>query len=303
MRLGREVDDRVGVRDRLGDLVGVLDAADDQPDVEPVEVLAPAGVGELVEHRDLVAVLGEALAHEVGADEAGSSADQQSHAVTSRRARWARSPSRHGGRTGASPRVVASTEKAGRGGGPAELGGALGLDAAVQPGLGERRDGELEPRAVAAAGDVQRAGQAALGHVDQRRRQVARVGRAADLVVDHGDLVALGAEPAHGVDEVAAVRSEQPRRAHDRGTTAGRRRRRARPRAWNARRPSAGAADRPPGTAPARCRRRRSRSRRARRARRPRRPRPPRGRRRRRSRQSPRPRRPRRRRRRSRRRS
>ena len=80
---------------------------------------------------------------------------------------------------------------------------------------------------------------AALGDLDERGREVAGVRRAADLVVDDGDLVALGAEPQHRVDEVAAVRAEQPRGADDRGAAARPRRRRARRRASSARRPSA----------------------------------------------------------------
>ena len=47
------------------------------------EVLLAAGVGELVEDDDLVAVLGDALADEVRADEAGSAADEQLHWRTS----------------------------------------------------------------------------------------------------------------------------------------------------------------------------------------------------------------------------
>ena len=47
---------------------------------EVVEVLLAPGVGELVEHRHLVAVLEQALAHEGRADEAGAAADEQFHA-------------------------------------------------------------------------------------------------------------------------------------------------------------------------------------------------------------------------------
>ncbi len=46
---------------------------------EVVEVLLATGVGELVEHDNLVAALTQAHAHEVGADEAGTTADKQSH--------------------------------------------------------------------------------------------------------------------------------------------------------------------------------------------------------------------------------
>ena len=68
------------------DGVGVLDPAVDELDVEVLEVLAPAGVGELVEDDDLVAVLAHAQADEVRADEAGAAADEQLHAGTSVRA-------------------------------------------------------------------------------------------------------------------------------------------------------------------------------------------------------------------------
>ncbi len=49
------------------------------------EVLLAPGVGELVEDDDLVAVLGDALADEVRADEAGPAADEQLHWRTSDR--------------------------------------------------------------------------------------------------------------------------------------------------------------------------------------------------------------------------
>ncbi len=88
VRLGGEVDDRVAALDRVGDRGGVLDAADHEADVEVLQVLAPARVGQLVEDGDLVA-LGEPDADEVGADEAGAAADEQLHAATSTRARWA----------------------------------------------------------------------------------------------------------------------------------------------------------------------------------------------------------------------
>ena len=67
--------------------VGVLDPAVDEADVEVLEVLAAAGVGELVEHDDLVAVLREAHADEVRADEPGAAADEQLHQAVTRVAR------------------------------------------------------------------------------------------------------------------------------------------------------------------------------------------------------------------------
>ena len=57
VRLGGEVDDRVDALDRVGDGGRVLDGAVHEPDVEVLEVLAPARVGELVEDGDLVAVV------------------------------------------------------------------------------------------------------------------------------------------------------------------------------------------------------------------------------------------------------
>ena len=82
VRLGGEVHDRVGAVDRLGDRRRVLDPRVDEDDVQALEVLATSGVGELVEHDDLVAVVAQAQAHEVRADEAGAAADEQLHAVT-----------------------------------------------------------------------------------------------------------------------------------------------------------------------------------------------------------------------------
>ena len=84
--LGGEVDDRLGGGglDRLRDGVGVLDGAADEAKAgvlgEVVEVLLAPRVGELVEHSHLIAVLEQAQAHEVGADEAGAAADEQFHA-------------------------------------------------------------------------------------------------------------------------------------------------------------------------------------------------------------------------------
>ena len=49
--------------------------------LDVAQVLEVAGVGELVEVDDLdVVVLGEHVAHEVGADEAGAAGDHESHA-------------------------------------------------------------------------------------------------------------------------------------------------------------------------------------------------------------------------------
>ena len=60
--------------------------------------------------------------------------------------------------------------------------------------------------------------------VDQLARgrgEVPDVGRAATLVVDHRDLVPLGAEPEHRAHEVVSRLAEEPRRADDPRTLAG----------------------------------------------------------------------------------
>ena len=68
---------------------------------------------------------------------------------------------------------------------------------AVEPSLLEDRLGELGPGAVAACRDMPDAVRQ-LEELSHRRRQMADEGRASALVVDHGDLVALGTEREHG---------------------------------------------------------------------------------------------------------
>jgi hypothetical protein len=84
VRFGGEVDDRVDAPDHGGDGVGVLDRAEAEFKarirLEVAQAFAPAGIGELVEHDDLVVVLAQAHANEVRADEARPAADQQPHA-------------------------------------------------------------------------------------------------------------------------------------------------------------------------------------------------------------------------------
>ena len=67
-----------------GDRLAVLDRAAHEAKArlveQVVEVLLAPGVGELVEHGHLVAVLAHALARERRADEAGAAADEQFHA-------------------------------------------------------------------------------------------------------------------------------------------------------------------------------------------------------------------------------
>ena len=124
MRLGREVDDRVDALGQLQHEVAVLDRADDQLHVVG-QVLAPPGVGELVEHHHVVLVLDEA--HVGRADEAGRAGHEQPHTRTPgrRRDRPARS--------GRAVAALAAEHRVGRPGrGPRELGGRARLDAAVR---------------------------------------------------------------------------------------------------------------------------------------------------------------------------
>src|SRR5579884_2168462 len=102
----------------------------------------------------------------------------------------------------------------------AELGGRDPSHARRQRRLLEDRLGELGPRAVAGGGHVVRAVRQ-LEDGFRRLGQVTDVRRAAALVVDDRDLVALGAEPEHRPDEVARGPAEEPRAAHDPGAVAG----------------------------------------------------------------------------------
>ena len=90
VRLGREVHHGVAALHRLARRAWILDRALDEHD--PVlhlrQVLAPAGVGELVEHHDLVVRARlEHHPHVCRADETGGAGDQQLHAATERSAR------------------------------------------------------------------------------------------------------------------------------------------------------------------------------------------------------------------------
>ena len=79
MRLGGEVHDGVDARDRGRHCAGILDPGMHEADVEAGEVLLAPGVGELVEHDDVVAMVLEAHAHEGRADEPRAAADEQPH--------------------------------------------------------------------------------------------------------------------------------------------------------------------------------------------------------------------------------
>src|SRR6476659_10028403 len=86
-----------------------------------VEVLLTPRIRELVEHRDLVAVLEQPLANERRADEPGAAADEKFHRriIPARPARYPASPSRQSGIGRTSSRSEASADHAGRGAGRA----------------------------------------------------------------------------------------------------------------------------------------------------------------------------------------
>ena len=152
VRLGGEVDDRArspAPRPRDGRRVG--DVALDGTRARRPRGSRVAGVGELVEHDDLVAGGGEPPG-EVRADEAGAAGDEHAHAgeQATRRCRGealaqAVAPVRQLGRAllGAQHRVRRPRRLR------AELGGRDPPHAAVEPGLLEDRLGEVGPRAVA----------------------------------------------------------------------------------------------------------------------------------------------------------
>ena len=161
---------------------------------------------------------------EVRADEAGAAGDENAH----RRQASCPQPREALAQALAPVRQLRRALLAAqhRVGGPrrlrAELGGRDPPHAAVEARLLEDRLGEVGPRAVAGGGDVVDA-ERQLEHRRRRLREMADVGRAAALVVDDRDLVALGAEPQHRAHEVVRRRAEEPRGAHDPRLLAGRR--------------------------------------------------------------------------------
>ena len=91
VRLGGEVDDRVGARDCAGNSGRILDRPLEEREARVVldvaEILVAPGVGQLVEDDDLVLARAQSHAHEVRADEAGAAADEEPHASAARSAR------------------------------------------------------------------------------------------------------------------------------------------------------------------------------------------------------------------------
>src|SRR5438552_12571726 len=85
---------------------------------------------------------------------------------------------------------------------------------AVDPSLAEDLAGEAGPRALALGGHVPDALRQ-LQQLPCRLREMSHEGRAADLVVDDANLVALAPELAHCLDEVPSAPAEEPRAAGD----------------------------------------------------------------------------------------
>src|SRR5204863_503476 len=80
---------------------------------------------------------------------------------------------------------------------------------------------EVAPRARARARHVHDTARAGLGEPHERAGQVPGERWTADLVDDHRDSVALGAQAEHRLDEVRAAGAEQPRGAGDGVVAAG----------------------------------------------------------------------------------
>ena len=82
MRFGREVHDGIRLAHQIVNQLGIADIALDQAHALRIGSLQGgrvAGVGELVQHHDVVGGGLQDVVDEVGADEAGSAGDEQFH--------------------------------------------------------------------------------------------------------------------------------------------------------------------------------------------------------------------------------
>ena len=216
-----EVDDRADPLEAAVDRVGVGDVGGDQLDpglVEALEVLHPAGVGELVEHPNREVGMGlEAVADVGGADEPGAAGDEdvhRDHARLARRQVLAQPlmPVGQADRIGALGDQQRERRPRGR---AAEHLGRPRHHPAVDAGLVEDLLRVLEPGAAPGRGDVVDAVLLGFDEQGQRLRQMRGVGGARDLVGDDDHLGLLGADPQHRLDEVRPVGPEQPRGTDD----------------------------------------------------------------------------------------
>ena len=178
------------------------------------QVLPPAGVGQLVEHRHLVAVL--AHPQRTNVEPMKPAAPQTSSFTTHPplAAPELRKPSRQCGSTARRARSAARC-RPGAARARELLGGRPHL--AAEPDAATIACANSNHEHCSAGGHVQHADRrVAPRQLHQRRRQVAGEGRAADLVGDDPQLVALGGEPQDRLRKAAAAGAEQPRGAHDR---------------------------------------------------------------------------------------
>src|SRR5438067_7828019 len=137
VRLGGEVHDRLAAGHGLRHSDRILDRAMHEADLrlDVEQVLAPARVGQLVEHRHLVAVLAHAQAHERRADETGTTADQQPHLAATPAARYSARPSRQWGSRGTFRLSLRRTLYAGRGAGRGNSSVVVGATSIARPAL------------------------------------------------------------------------------------------------------------------------------------------------------------------------
>ena len=132
------------------------------------------------------------------------------------RVRWAFRPSCHDGKAGASERVEPRTEYAGRGAGAPNAAVVVGWTVTSSPAAANVATARSRHVHWPPPATCRTPCERCSAIVISAGGQVAGVGRAAELVVDHGELVARGGELEHRVDEVLAVRAEDPGGADDR---------------------------------------------------------------------------------------
>ena len=221
MRLGGEVDDRLAAVRRARDRVGVGDVALVELVLDALEVRAVARVGELVEDDDLVA--GCAASRRAKCEPMKPAPPVTRMRIGAQRSRaqalaQALAPVRQLGRAAlaAQHRVRRPRRRA------PNSAVVMRRTRVSRPASSKIASAKSAQRAVAGRGDVVDAVRQ-LEHCLRRLGEMADVGRAAALVVDDRDLVALGAEAQHRAHEVLRRPAEEPRGANDPRLLAGRR--------------------------------------------------------------------------------
>ena len=158
MRLGGEVDDRLGIRPTASATAAGSSIAPCTKRISAldiVQVLPPPRVGELVEHGHLVAVLAHAQTRRSRADEPGAAADQQPH-VDADLPRPGTRPARPARPAARARPALACPARCMPGAAPAAAGRSVvpGLTSQSSAGAGHDLAGELKPRARPGAGHV-----------------------------------------------------------------------------------------------------------------------------------------------------